>query len=82
MLVFFHTHHRDNSKLLEFRYTPLQLEEELDMLFIDNNVTGENAWVLTRVKPMPEGQLTMIMITKVIQSYGVIQYHHSFRQGG
>lgn len=52
------------------------------MQFIDNNVTGENAWVLTRDEPMPEGQLTMTMITKVIQNLCICLIPPQFLAGG
>lgn len=40
-----------NPKFLECPYRPLQFEEELDILFIDNNATGKNAWAPMRDEP-------------------------------
>lgn len=42
-----------NPKLREFRYRPLQFEEELDTLFNGNSATRENSWVPTGGESLP-----------------------------
>lgn len=49
-------HHHINQKLIKFRCRPLQLQEELDMLFIDNMLPVRE-WVPISDEPMPNDGL-------------------------